>query len=52
MSLFEAVRRWIDDEVVSFDIEDGDHHLTTETIQETAHSEGYKERLLAFEERR
>jgi hypothetical protein len=49
MSLFEAVRRWTDDEVVSFDIEDGD---PTETIQEIAHSEAYNERLLAFDERR
>ena len=52
MSLFDAVRRWTDDEGVSFDIKDGDRRLTTEDIQEIAHSEAYIARLLAFDERR
>jgi hypothetical protein len=51
MSLFDAVRRWTDDEAVSFDIEDGARRLTAEEIQEVAHSEAYKARLLAFDER-
>ena len=52
MSLFDALRRWTDDEGVSFDIKDGDRRLTTEDIQEIAHSEAYIARLLAFDERR
>lgn len=53
LSLFEAVRRWTNDEGVgTFDIEVDGNRLTHEQIQEIAHSEDYKSRLLAFDERR
>ena len=52
LSLFEGVRRWMDDERVPFDIEDDGNRLTKEQIQEIAHSEAYKAALLAFDERR
>ena len=52
LSLFEAVRRWTDDEGVPFDILDEGNRLTEEQIQEIAHSEAYKAELLAFDERR
>jgi len=52
LSLFEAVRRWTDDEGVPFDILDEGNQLTEEQIQEIAHSEAYKAKLLAFDERR
>jgi len=52
LSLFEAVRRWTDDEGVPFDILDEGNQLTEEQIQEIAHSEAYKAELLAFDERR
>jgi hypothetical protein len=53
LSLFEAVRRWIDDEGMGgFDIELDGALLTLEQIQQIAHSEDYKARLLAFDERR
>jgi hypothetical protein len=52
LSLFEAVRNWLDDEGVPFDIVDEGNRLTAEKIQEIAHSEEYKEQLLAFDERR
>ena len=52
LSLFEAVRRWTDDEGVPFDILDEGTRLTEEQIQEIAHSEAYKAELLAFDERR
>ncbi|HZL40946.1 MAG TPA: hypothetical protein VFC45_11800 [Pseudolabrys sp.] len=52
LSLFEAVRIWIDDEGVPFDIVDEGKRLTEEKIQEIAHSEAYKGELLAFDERR
>ncbi len=52
LSLFEAVRRWMDDEDNSFDIEVDGKQLTAETIHEISHSEPYKEMLLAFDERR
>jgi hypothetical protein len=52
LSLFEAVRRWTDDEGAPFDIEYDDNRLTKEQIQEIAHSEAYKAELLAFDERR
>src|SRR5664280_2235594 len=49
LSLFEGVRRWMDDETVPFDIEDDGNRLTKEQIQEIAHSEAYKAELLAFD---
>jgi hypothetical protein len=52
MSLFKAIRRWTNDEGVPFDIEVDGNRLTREQIQEIAHSEPYKELLLAFDERR
>jgi hypothetical protein len=53
VSLFEAVRQWIDDEGMGgFDIELDGARLTLEQIQQIAHSEEYKARLLAFDERR
>jgi hypothetical protein len=52
LSLFEAVRIWIDDEGDPFDIVDEGNRLTEEKIREIAHSEAYKEQLLAFDERR
>lgn len=53
LSLFEAVRRWIDDEGMGgFEIEMDGAPLTLEQIQLVAHSEEYTTRLLAFDERR
>jgi hypothetical protein len=52
-SIFEAVRRWTEDEGMgTFDIEVDGRRLTSDEIQEIAHSEDYKARLLAFDERR
>ncbi|HEY6763542.1 MAG TPA: hypothetical protein VI386_02115 [Candidatus Sulfotelmatobacter sp.] len=52
VSLFDAVRKWTDAEGVdAFDIELDGNCLTPEQIQEIAHSEAYKDRLLAFNER-
>jgi hypothetical protein len=52
LSLFDAVREWTDAEGVdAFYIELGGKRLTPEQIQEIAHSEAYKNRLLAFNER-
>jgi hypothetical protein len=52
-SLFDAVRRWTDEEGVdAFDIQIDGKKLSSEQIQEIAHSDGYKNRLLAFDERR
>jgi hypothetical protein len=52
ISLFDAVRRWTDAEGIdAFDIELDGKRLTPEQIQEIAHSEDYKDRLLAFNER-
>lgn len=52
VSLFDAVRKWTDAEGIdAFDIELDGKRLTTEQIQEIAHSEVYKDRLLAFNER-
>jgi hypothetical protein len=52
-SIFEAVRRWTDDEGMgTIDIEVDGRRLTPDEIQEIAHSEDYKARLLAFDERR
>lgn len=52
VSLFEAVRRWTDDDGVSWTIDDGRDRLSEAEIQQIAHSEAYKERLLAYDERR
>ena len=52
MSLFDAVRRWTDAEGIdAFEIELDGKRLTAAQIQEIAHSEDYKDRLLAFNER-
>jgi hypothetical protein len=52
VSLFDAVRKWTDTEGVdAFHIELDGHRLTPEQIQAIAHSEAYKDRLLAFNER-
>lgn len=52
LSLFEAVRTWMDNEAVRFDIIDQGEPLTEEKIYEIVHSEAYKEQLLAFDIRR
>jgi len=52
LSLFEAVRMWTNDEGIPFDIVDAGNRLTKVQIQEIAHSEAYKAKLLAFDERR
>jgi hypothetical protein len=52
VSLFDAVRKWTDAEGVdAFTIESDGKRLTPEQIQAIAHSEAYKDRLLAFNER-
>ena len=52
VSLFDAVRKWTDAEGAdAFDIELDGKRLTPEQIQAIAHSEAYKDRLLAFNER-
>ena len=52
VALFDAVRKWTDAEGVDgFQIELDGIRLTPEQIQEIAHSEVYKDRLLAFNER-
>ena len=52
-SLFEAVRRWNNSEGLdAFDIELDGSRLTNQQIEEISHSETYKDRLLAFDERR
>jgi hypothetical protein len=52
VSLFDAVRKWTDAEGVdAFYIELDGKRLTPEQIQAIAHSEAYKDRLLAFNER-
>ena len=52
VSLFDAVRKWTDAEGVNaFYIEIDGTRLTSEQIQVIAHSEAYKDRLLAFNER-
>lgn len=53
LTLFDAVRRWTDDEGASdYTIELEDKRLTATQIQEVAHSQQYIDRLMAFEERR
>ena len=52
VSLFDAVRKWTDAEGEdAFEIELDGKRLTSEQIQAIAHSEAYKDRLLAFNER-
>ena len=52
VSLFDAVREWTDAEGADvFYIELDGKRLTPEQIQAIAHSEAYKDRLLAFNER-
>jgi hypothetical protein len=52
VSLFDAVRKWTDAEGIdAFEIELNGTRLTSEQIQAIAHSEAYKDRLLAFDER-
>jgi hypothetical protein len=52
VSLFDAVRKWTDAEGVNaYYIELDGNRLTPEQIQVIAHSEAYKDRLLAFNER-
>ena len=52
VSLFDAVRKWTDAEGAdAFYIELDGKPLTPEQIQAIAHSEAYKDRLLAFNER-
>ena len=49
VSLFDAVRKWTDAEGVdAYYIELDGKRLTPEQIQAIAHSEAYKDRLLAF----
>jgi hypothetical protein len=52
VSLFDAVRKWTDAEGADdFYIELDGKRLLPEQIQAIAHSEAYKNRLLAFNER-
>ena len=52
VSLFDAVRKWTDAEGAdAFYVELDGKRLTPEQIQAIAHSEAYKDRLLAFNER-
>ena len=52
VSLFDAVRKWTDAEGVdAYCIELDGKRLTPEEIQTIAHSEAFKDRLLAFNER-
>ena len=52
VSLFDAVRKWTDAEGADvFYIELDGKRLTPEQIQAIAHSEAYKDRMLAFNER-
>jgi hypothetical protein len=49
VSLFDAVRKWTDaEEEDAFYIELDGKRLTPDQIQAIAHSEAYKDRLLAF----
>ena len=52
LPLFEAVRTWMDNEAVRFDIVDEGEPLTEEKIHEIVRSEAYKQQLLAFDVRR
>ncbi len=53
VTLFDAVRKWTDDEgVEGFEVKLDGKHLSPEQLQEIAHSEAYKAMLMAFYERR
>jgi hypothetical protein len=53
VALFDAVRRWADEEGIdAFEFQVGGKTLSPDQIQEIAHSDDYKNRLLAFDERR
>jgi hypothetical protein len=53
LTLFDAVRRWTNDEGAGdYAIELEGQRLTATQIQEVAHSQEYIDRLIAFEERR
>ena len=52
VTLFDAVRKWTDAEGEdAYYIELDGKRLTSEQIQAIAHSEAYKDRLLAFNQR-
>jgi hypothetical protein len=51
VSLFDAVRKWTDTEGVDIFHIELDGNRTPEQIEAIAHSEAYKDRLLAFNER-
>ena len=52
VSLFDAIRKWTNAEGEDvFAIELNGKRLTSEQIQAIVHSEAYKDRLLAFNER-
>jgi hypothetical protein len=53
LTLFDAVRKWTDDEGAGdYAIESEGKPLTAAQIEEVAHSQDYIDKLLAFEERR
>lgn len=53
LTLFDAVRRWTDDEGAGdYAIESEGKRLTATQVQEVAHSQEYIDRLIAFDERR
>ena len=52
-TLFDAVREWTDAEgVEGFEVKLDGKSLGTEQLQEIAHSEAYKAKLMAFNKRR
>ncbi len=52
VSLFEAVRRWTEDDGVSLEIHDGDRVLTRDEILQIAHTDAFERLLFAYNERR
>ena len=53
LTLFDAIRRWTDDEGAGdYAIELEGKRLSATQIQEVAHSQQYIDRLIAFDERR
>jgi hypothetical protein len=53
LSLFEAVRRWIQDEgLSSLVIDDGGTLLTDSEILQITNSQNYRDMVLAFDDRR
>jgi hypothetical protein len=53
MTLFDAVRKWTDDEGAgNYAIVSDGTQMTREQIQEVAHSQAFVDRLQAFDERR